>query len=401
MSLSNNDGSPEQEQQPQGRYRVGNLAEPIKLRDFRIGGIAAETIYPGSSGKFLTRCTMTSDEPAFHQFANRLAEQINGAASQSGQPVDIRRAHHVLLVLRPDGISDLWVDTAAVNIQILAKRNMKAGTIVMENDIADIVGIGFPAVEIGPRDGVVCFFWKDWRYGLFFDLRWENDLQVDQMTKILGTLYRRLAYRHLYDMMASEQVLGKLVNAGWFPFVEIIQSDFDQLRSAHDDQCKFKQAEAELLRQFDDARIDKMFDRWITKPHFAPKESILKSAIDAYKRNDPVAALKIILSEIEGVLAAAYLDDKGKSTNKIKLLLSFAKEAAERKSGAIDTLLFPSAFVDYLTNYTYAGFNSTNQTGLTANSRNAVSHGAASAESYTQTRALQALLTLDQLAFYL
>jgi hypothetical protein len=35
-----------------------------------------------------------------------------------------------------------------------------------------------------------------------------------------------------------------------------------------------------------------------------------------------------------------------------------------------------------------------------AGSRHAVGHGAAAADSYTDARALQALLTIDQLAFY-
>ena len=401
MPPSINNGLREAKQQPQDQPRIANLAEPIKLHDLRLDGFAAETITDGSTGKILTRRWLTSDEPDFHRIANSFVGLINGAASRTGQPVEIQRAHCVLLVMRPDRTSDLWVDTAAVTIQILAKRNLQAGAAVTERDIADVTGMRFPAAEIGPRDGVVCLFWKDWRYGLFFDFRWHDELQVDQMAGILGTLYRSLGYRHLYDMMANKQTLETLFGTGWFPFIEIIGSEFDQLSSVYNDQSKLEQVEVELLQKFDEARIDKMFDRWIAKPHFASKELILKSAIDGYKRKDPVAVQKNILSEIEGVLAAAYADKTGNTTHKISKLLKFAKEAAETRSGAIDTLFFPSSFANYLENYTYANFNAVNRTGLTAGSRNAVGHGVAPAESYTQTRALQALLTLDQLAFYL
>ncbi|MER9222695.1 hypothetical protein NKI48_27985 [Mesorhizobium sp. M0644] len=48
---------------------------------------------------------------------------------------------------------------------------------------------------------------------------------------------------------------------------------------------------------------------------------------------------------------------------------------------------------------TFAEFDPAARTGK-ASSRHAVGHGEADSESYTQVRALQAFLTLDQLAFY-
>lgn len=62
-------------------------------------------------------------------------------------------------------------------------------------------------------------------------------------------------------------------------------------------------------------------------------------------------------------------------------------------------MLFPKAFGRYLREHNFANFDPIAQTG-TAGSRHAVGHGAASQESYTMQRALQAILTLDQLAFY-
>ena len=73
--------------------------------------------------------------------------------------------------------------------------------------------------------------------------------------------------------------------------------------------------------------------------------------------------------------------------------------SGELKAGRPDTLLLAEAFADYLKSHTFADFDPAVNTGH-AGSRHAVGHGAASAESYTMVRALQALLTLDQLAFY-
>ena len=73
--------------------------------------------------------------------------------------------------------------------------------------------------------------------------------------------------------------------------------------------------------------------------------------------------------------------------------------SATQRAGRPDTLLFPTAFGKYLARHTFANFDPVAQTG-TAGSRHAVGHGAAAQETYTMPRALQAILTLDQLAFY-
>lgn len=81
-------------------------------------------------------------------------------------------------------------------------------------------------------------------------------------------------------------------------------------------------------------------------------------------------------------------------------LLAFAEACANQRAGGPNTLLFPAAFGRYLKAHTFAGFDPVAQTG-TAGSRHAVGHGAAVQESYTMPTALQAILTLDQLAFYM
>ena len=141
-----------------------------------------------------------------------------------------------------------------------------------------------------------------------------------------------------------------------------------------------------------------MFSRWMIKPHFASKETILQSAIKSFLSNEPIACLKIILTEIEGILSEAYIKINGKSA-KIDTLLAFAIDCAQSQAGANNTLLLPASFARYLDQHTFANFDPITKTGH-AGSRHAVGHGAAGAESYTTSRALQAILTLDQLAFY-
>jgi hypothetical protein len=60
---------------------------------------------------------------------------------------------------------------------------------------------------------------------------------------------------------------------------------------------------------------------------------------------------------------------------------------------------FSHSLGQYLANQTFANFDHDSADGK-ASSRHAVDHGAANADSYTMTRALQVILTLDQLAFF-
>lgn len=341
---------------------------------------------------------LTSDDPDFHKIIDGLGPVITDMARKAGKYVDLRHANSVLMVVRPDETAELWIDTAAVSLSAVIKRDVPAGSIVFESDLADVTEMRFPLVEIGPKDKLLYLFRQEWRFGLFFDFNPNGKMSVDEAAKALGALYRRLKYRHVYDLLENGAVFERLVQSGWFPFVEIIGAEFRALASACEAGFPLDEAETQLLRSFDDARLDRIFRRWTSKPHFKAKERILKSAIAAYKAQDPVAVLKIILTEIEGILAEAHSAATGKRA-KLKSLLEFARQAAERKAGASDTLLFPVAFATYLESYTYANFDPKAQTGA-AGSRHAVVHGAANANSYTQPRALQALLTLDQLAFY-
>jgi hypothetical protein len=107
-------------------------------------------------------------------------------------------------------------------------------------------------------------------------------------------------------VLADKAVLGRLVDAGWFPFVEILPSDFRALADAAEAGFDLGEAETNLLGKFDGNRLDEMFARWIAKPHFAAKKDILSSAVQAFKAKDPVACITIVLTEIEGVLDDAY-----------------------------------------------------------------------------------------------
>ena len=105
------------------------------------------------------------------------------------------------------------------------------------------------------------------------------------------------------------------------------------------------------------------------------------------------------MTEIEGVLADVHLAEKG-STAKTKELLNHAVDRGLKKVNDEASLFFPSDFLEYLLDVAYADFdpNAPTEAGV---SRHTVGHGVADGKAYTPARALQVILTLDQIAFYL
>lgn len=376
------------------------MGEPLRLTDIQpLGGFAAESARPGQEVKVWTRLALTSDDPQFHRLVEGLAGVLAHEAQRAGTAVNLQRASMVLLVVKPDSTAELWIDAAAVSLQCVVKRSIAARTLVFENDIADVTGMSFPCVTIGEADKVLCLFREGWGFGLAFDFNPQGKLDLEGFTTVLGTLYRTLRYRHLYDAVNTPAIFDKLVAAGWFPFAEIITSEFRDLARHAEAGFDLGEIEPRIIAAFDARRLEHLSERWSAKPHFSAKAALLKEAAEAFNAGKPASVIKIILTEIEGVLNDAYKAAHGGQGAKLKALLAFAQSAGERRAGGPDTLFFPDAFGRYLAAHTFANFDPVAETG-TAGSRHAVGHGAAAQDSYTMTRALQAILTLDQLAFY-
>ena len=211
---------------------LGNVGKPIKLSGMQLDGISAEAGRAGDSIKVWTRLALTSDDRFFHRVAESLSGHIEFMARQSGHAVSLKNAGYVLLVVHPDNTAELWVDAAAVALRIMPKRDMAAGSVLFNNDIADVTGMWFPRVDIGEKDRIVCIFREGWRFGLFFDANPDGQLSIAEMQRDLGTLYRRLAHRDLYDAIADQATFSRLLAAGWFPFVEILGAEFQTLANS-------------------------------------------------------------------------------------------------------------------------------------------------------------------------
>ncbi|WP_197507119.1 hypothetical protein [Mitsuaria sp. 7] len=362
-------------------------------------GFVIETVGPGTPGRVMTAGALTSDEPLFHRFVEGLEPAVRQILLNAGSGLSLRHTDVALLVFKPGERAEFWFDAAAVTLRCTVKRPVEMATVVFEHDISDVTGMDFPMVEIGPADKVLCLFREGWGFGLAFDFNASGNLDREAFVKALGRLHRVLRYRAQYGAVTNSTVFNALVGAGWFPFVEIIHREFKELAALVEAQVDLTATEAGMVKAFSGDRVDHMLQRWLEKPHFQAKADLLKEAVSQFQAGKPIPVIKIILTEIEGVLQDAYRAANPGQGARQKELLRFAVASAEARAGDSDTLLFPTAFGEYLNGHTFANFDPTAQNG-TAGSRHAVGHGAAAQETYTMTRALQAILTLDQLAFY-
>lgn len=379
---------------------VRNLGEPFRFKDVEpFAGFSAEPAQTGQTVKIWTQLAIDSDTPLFHRLVEGLDGVIRHMAEKAGNAVNLRRADTVLLVMRPDNSAELWVDTAAIAMQCRLKRAVAARSVIFESDIADVTGMSFPCVTFGEKDKVLCLFREGWSFGLAFDFNPDGKLDMDWFSTALGTLHRTLHYRHLYQAVSDPAIYDPLLTAGWFPFVEIITSEFRELAAYAEAGFDIAEIEPKIISAFDATRLGHLFERWVSKPHFSMKATLLKEAVEAFTVRKPASVIKIILTEIEGILNDAHKAAHRGQGAKLKGLLAFAQASAEQRAGGPDTLFFPAAFGHYLAVHTFANFDPVAETG-TAASRHAVGHGAATQDSYTMTRALQAILTIDQLAFY-
>lgn len=385
------------EQSPVPRVRSG---EPLVFQNVgALAGICTSPAKAGEEAQICVRLGIASDAPEFHKYAQGLADVVSHMAGQAGTAANIARSDLMLLVLHEDRSARLWLDNVAVVHECTLKRSVEAGDLIFESDIADVTSMRFPEVVFAKADKVICIFREGWRFALAFDFNPDGDLDVRRFEVTLGTLARRLRYRHLYDALENTVIFSRILTAGWFPFVEIISTEFRDLLSHCESGFDLVEIEQSIVQKFDADRMGHLLDRWKAKPHFASKIQLLEAAIAAFNAGQPIFVLKVILTEIEGVLNEAYKAAHAGQGAKTKALLNFAIESARSKTGSEDSLMLPSAFGEYLRNHTFADFDPREETG-TAGSRHAVGHGAAPQDSYTMTRALQAILTLDQLAFF-
>ena len=157
-----------------------------------------------------------------------------------------------------------------------------------------------------------------------------------------------------------------------------------------------------MLDRFDESRIKRMTDKWWEHPLFQKKQELIQAGVDAFlggTKSDYINCIKTLYSEIEGIMRSLYFEDSGERTRHIQKIIDRLIEVGERRVEDDLSLLLPQYFSSYLVENIFKEFDP--ETGEVDLSRHTALHGVALGEDYKPERALQALLTLDQIYFYL
>ena len=194
-----------------------------------------------------------------------------------------------------------------------------------------------------------------------------------------------------------------MVPDGWFPFVEILGKVYEELSTAYQHGNPVSENSVkELVGKFDKSRIETMTNKWWEHPLFKGKQELLQAGIDAFlggTKSGYINCIKTLYSEIDGIMRSLYFEDSGERTRNMQKLINRLIEVGERGVEDNQSLLLPQYFSSYLVENIFKEFDP--ETGEVDLSRHTALHGVALGEDYKPERALQALLTLDQIYFYL
>mgnify|MGYP001617771331 CR=1 FL=1 len=360
-----------------------------------IGGFSVTNVEKDHYFWVLTRTTITSEHPEFHKYIEQLSNPIFNKVGIFPDAV-----YQFLIIIHQDLSADLFINDFPVDVEMMAKRDINKGEIITDRDIADIRRLRFPNVKIVKTDKVIYCFKKRWRFGLFFDL--SRELDVDAMSLALGTLCRSLSFPYVYGDLEKEPQFEEMIKDGWFPFIEIVGSEYKSLSDAYQNKFHFEDAIDKIVGNFDKERIEKIITKWWRKPVFNDKKKILQAGINAFlsgKDEGYINCLKNLLSEIGGIINLQYFIDTGKGKASFPQLSNYITEKGKAKAGSVSSLLLPLPFLRYLNDVVFSNFDL--ESGKINPSRHSSSHGVAKAESYTRIKALQAILVLDQIYFYI
>lgn len=177
---------------------VRNAGNPIRFAHITwLEGFSGGTAIGGQQVQVWTRLALTSEDPLFHRIVNSFRDALAHMALENHIAVNIETANTLLFVMKADQSAELWLDTAAVMVEAVAKRAIGAGHVVFEDDIADIIAIKFPGVDIEPTDRVLCIHREGWGFTLAFDFNPEGNFDLVGFGRTLGTLSRTIQYRHV------------------------------------------------------------------------------------------------------------------------------------------------------------------------------------------------------------
>ena len=283
------------------------------------------------------------------------------------------------------------------------RRDVVKGEDITEEDIFDIGKLEFRdndyEVNIEKTDKIIFLFRIKWAFGLYFDF--SGNIDVQKLKEDLGYQYKRLFYSELYHFIENKNYFETSIKDGWFPFIRLIGNSFNKVMTYYKEGKKHGFHIDGLIQIFTKEKIESFTKYWWKKSIFNDKKKVLEAGINSFLRNDDegfINCISTLYPQIEGIMGSDYFKVHG-SKPLFSELKNYIKQKGESKYNTLSSVAFPSEFYAYLDKTVFENFDLT--TGNVDLSRHTVSHGYANANDFNKAKALQAILILDQIYFYL
>ncbi len=371
---------------------VDEFYKPQIKQNVLVDGVAAETIASGEKVKIIQKGFASSLQPSFTLIANNLLPFFYPAQLTNS-------INKLLVIIKKDNRAKIYSDFPVSGL-MRSKRDIKKEELVTEEDVADIDTLEFRDLEyevnIEEADKIVFLFRIGWKFGLFFDFT--KMLDLDTLKKELGYCYKRLFYHDLYSFVENKTYFDNLIADGWFPFIRLIGKNFNKIMQYYKEGKKHDFQIDDLISRYTKEKIESFTQYWWRKKLFEDKKKIIESAINNFLQRDFIACLHVLYPQIEGIMGWDYFNVHSKKPSHSELL-EYIKQKAETRFNTHSSTGFPNEFYKYLKETVFEHFDL--PSGKLDLSRHTTSHGYANENDFNKAKALQAILILDQIYFYL
>lgn len=333
----------------------------------------------------------------------------------------ISQIDNFLAVIKPDKTVDIYINELMMRETTRIKKGTNAGSLVFEDDIADIIQIelclpgvqadetyvpGTPIditklkltpIKIPSDAGIIFIFSDNWRKGMYIDLaplHEEFGDRKDNLWQIFGSYKSYLSFQHLFKLTPSQW--ENLIEQRWFLFTSLKKSTLKEITNYLNNNWEIDELTEKIAVEVADM-LDSMIERWSKHDLFEPHMKFFEHAVDKYREEDYLSANAILYPKIEGLLRTNHFvnsTDKPTQSDLVNSLVDARQEEYHPYS-----LLLPEVFRTYLTEFYFAHFEPSAVSAPL--SRNTVGHGVADVEEFSIKQATIALLILDQIFYFM
>ena len=319
--------------------------------------------------------------------------------------VQLENCNYFLILRHEDKSADVFINDFQIALRCISKAKIAPSRLVNKKDIADIEALEFPEITISKTDAIIFCMRVGWKFGLYFNFtanpkRGEGPvLEPSQIYCDLGQAYRFMLFEEEYDLVKNNEIYPRMLSDGWFPFIELIGGDYQELSKLYSYQW-LDQIDG-FLKKFNKDRINQMTESWWSKKQFQDKRALIEAGISAFLQDTSagyINSINTLYPQIEGIMGFEFYKEHKKKPS-FKELMEYIRDRAQNRFSSEGSLGFPQYFYSYLVTNVFQDFDL--GTGKIDLARHSSAHGYARQEDFTKTKALQALLILNQIFFYL